>query len=75
MNRISRCNFIQKSAITAGMVSVVPFGLDGSLPSIGPVENKSPREVWIAGVSQMGLKAETPGLMVETIMGILKEAV
>lgn len=74
-NRISRRNFIQKSALTAGMVSVVPFGLDGDLASADPLEDRSPREVWIAGVSQMGLKAKTPELMVETILGILKEAV
>jgi predicted amidohydrolase len=72
-NRISRRNFIQKSAITAGMVSVVPFGLDRDLASAHPVDARSPREVWIAGVSQMGLRAKTSELMVETILGILKE--
>jgi predicted amidohydrolase len=73
-NRISRRNFIQKSALTAGMVSVVPFGLDRDLASAEPIDYRSPREAWIAGVSQMGLKAKTPELMVETILGILKEA-
>jgi beta-ureidopropionase len=73
-NHISRRNFIQKSALTAGMVSVVPFGLDRDLASADPVEDRSPRELWIAGVSQMGLTAKTPELMVETILGILKEA-
>lgn len=73
--RISRRNFIHKSALTAGMVSVVPFGLDHNMASTNPSEDKSPREVWIAGVSQMGLKAKTPELMVEKILEILKETV
>jgi beta-ureidopropionase len=73
-NRISRRNFLQKTALTTGVISVVPFGIEGYMPSIEPVENKSPREVWIAGVSQMGLKAKTPELMVETVLRILKEA-
>ena len=73
-NRISRRNFIQKSALTAGMVSVVPFGLDRDPASADPVEDRSPREVWIAGVSQMGLSAKTPESMVEKILAILRGA-
>jgi hypothetical protein len=39
-----------------------------------PIENKSPREVWIAEVSQVGLRAQTPELIVERVLVILKEA-
>lgn len=74
-NRISRRNFLQKTALTTGMVSIVPFGISGEMPSVEAVENKSPREIWIAGVSQMGLQAKTPELMVEKILEILREAV
>ncbi len=37
--------------------------------------NKLPREVWIAGISQMDLQATTPQLMVDEIFRILKEVV
>ena len=37
--------------------------------------NKLPREVWIAGVSQMGLQAKTSQLMVEAVLRILEEVI
>jgi beta-ureidopropionase len=74
-NLISRRNFIQKTALTTGMASVAPFALSDDLPLSAQTEKKSLHEVWIAGVSQMGLRAKTPELMIERIFGILEEAV
>lgn len=74
-NLISRRNFIQKTAVTTGIASVAPFGIASNLSSTAPDENKSLHEVWIAGISQAGLRAKTPELMVEKIMGVLKEVV
>ncbi len=72
---ISRRNFIQKTALTAGMASVAPFAAPDDLSLSVQTAGKSLHEVWIAGVSQMGLRAKTPELMVEKIFGVLNEAV
>ncbi len=74
-NRISRRNFIQKTAITTGLASVAPFGVAGDLSSFEKNGKKSSHEVWIAGVSQMGLREKTPELMVERVLEILKQVV
>lgn len=74
-NLISRRNFIQKTAVTTGIASVAPFGLANGSSSPQNKERKSLHEVWIAGVSQMGLRARTPELMVEQIFNILKDVV
>jgi predicted amidohydrolase len=50
--------------------SVAPFAA-GELALSGQDKTKSPREVWIAGVSQMGLRAKTPELMVDKVMEAL----
>ncbi len=55
--RITRRNFIQKTAVTSTLATIVPAGLTGRAFSVKPGEESSPREVWIAGVSQMGLHA------------------
>ena len=74
-NNISRRNFIQKTAMTTGMAaSVAPFGMAGTM-STSEQKNRSQREVWIAGVSQEGLRAKTPELMVGKIMEVLKGVV
>jgi beta-ureidopropionase len=70
---ISRRNFIQKTTLTAGLVSVVPTGINEDISLPEQTDEKSLREVWIAGICQMGLRAKTPELMVERIMGILKD--
>jgi predicted amidohydrolase len=69
-NRITRRNFIRKTALTTGVASVVPMGVRSDF-SAGGLHGT--HEVWIAGVSQMGLKAKTPELMTEKIHGLLKE--
>src|SRR5687767_13638155 len=80
-NLISRRNFCHKTALTTGMATLAPLGLSAELPSVidkasGQTNNKrSSHEVWIAGVSQMGLRAKTPELMVEKIFGVLEEII
>jgi beta-ureidopropionase len=74
-NRISRRNFIQKTALTTGAASLLPLGMAGNSFAAEAVEDKSSREIWIAGISQMDLIAETPELMAEKVYGILKEVV
>ncbi len=71
--KISRRNFIHKAGIASGLASVVPSAAANGLSSFMPDDKMSPREVWIAGVSQAGLRAKTPELMVKKIMGILSE--
>lgn len=68
---ISRRSFVRKTALTTGLAAVASAGLVSRDPS----ENNSGREVWIAGVSQMGLRAKTADLMAERIHGILSDAV
>ena len=72
--QISRRNFISNTAITAGMASFVPFGMTSGSTLRANAGNKSPGEVWIAGLSQMWLSAETAEQMVEKILNILKDA-
>lgn len=52
-----------------------PLAWAGSASSPPANERRSSHEVWIAGVSQMGLKANTSEQMVEKIFGILKKIV
>lgn len=74
-HEISRRDFIQKTALTTGMASFIPSSLSANPPEFGTNEVRPPREVWIAGVSQMGIKAETPELMVGKVEEVLKQAV
>jgi len=73
-NSITRRNFIQKTAIASGLAGFVPTGITQNIVSAKPKGEILPREVWIAGVSQMGLHAATPDIMVDQIFDILKEA-
>ena len=74
-NSISRRNFIRKTTLTTGIASVAPFEIARSMSLSGQPAKKSLNEIWIAGISQMGLRAKTPELMVERIFGILKDIV
>ena len=69
---ISRRNFLQKAAAATGMASMVPFGLGNNSMTAESDTGVLPREVWIAGVSQMGLNAETPEQMSKIILEILE---
>jgi predicted amidohydrolase len=72
-NRITRRNFIQKTAVTSGLASLAPIGMTGNAFYGNPVDQRFPQEAWIACVSQMGLHAQTPDLMVDQIFGILAQ--
>lgn len=74
-NNFSRRNFLRTSAITTGLTAISPIAFSNN-PAISEMEKtKLPREVWIAGISQMDLHAQTPQLMVDEIFGILKDVV
>src|SRR5664279_3645511 len=70
--RISRRNFLQKTAVTSGL-GLVQTGLAGNILNTKPDKEIPPHEVWIAGVSQMNLRAATADEMVDQIFEILKE--
>jgi beta-ureidopropionase len=72
---ISRRKFLRQTALTTGVASMAPLTLLGEVPSEQTSRSNSTREVWIAGVSQMGLRAETPELMVEKVKGLLNNVV
>ena len=57
------------------MTSLAPLGLADNRRSVLDEERRSSHAVWIASVSQMGLRAKTPELMVEKIFGVLEEIV
>jgi hypothetical protein len=69
-NGLSRRSFIKESALTAGIASISPFAVQGDFQ-----EGKLPREVWIAGLSQMNLYTETPELMLEEVIRIVRNGV
>ena len=74
-NRISRRSFCQKTALTTGMASLAPLGFARNTPSGRVGNGRSSHDVWIAGVSQMGLRAKTPDSMVEKILTVLEEVI
>jgi len=78
MNRNSRRNFLQKSALTASLASISTIGLAETFgidrPSNSP-ENpvgKLPREVWIASFSQEKLFTDSIETMVKSVMEYLR---
>lgn len=74
-NFISRRKFLRETALTTGMASVSSLGLISCAKTgLSPGKN-SGHEVWIAGVSQLGLKANTADLICEKILGILKDVI
>jgi beta-ureidopropionase len=73
--RISRRNFIHKTALTTGAASLAPLAMAGKSFASEPAADRSSREIWIAGISQMDLTAETPELMAEKVYKILDEVV
>jgi predicted amidohydrolase len=70
----SRRNFIKKSALTTGMAAIGTYGTARSSSLSEKTTDKLPREVWIAGLSQMGMQTETSQQMVEGILQSLKKA-
>ncbi len=70
MNNYPRRSFLKKSMMTAGLASMGSVGGRAAGPVVDR-RQKLPREVWIAGVSQMGMKTRTAAEMVKEIFGIL----
>ncbi len=70
---LSRRSFIQKSAITTGMVSVYPLSMSQNYRKEELAKKKHLNEVWIASFSQAGLYADTVELMMTQILEKLKE--
>lgn len=73
VNLISRRNFIEKTALTTGAVSIFPIGLANNSCAQSTRHKGSLHDVWIAGVSQAGLSAKTPEEMVEKVLVVLKD--
>ena len=69
---ISRRHFIEKAAATAGLTA---FGSGMAFARQQTVEERLPREVWIATLSQDRLSAETPEKMVQFVLSILKKCI
>ena len=72
MKSITRRDFIQKTAVTSGLASLVPVTMAGNLLSDDSEPEKPPRQVWIAGVSLMNLQAKTSKNMIDQILNILE---
>jgi beta-ureidopropionase len=73
--QISRRKFFKTTAFSTGMAALTPVAIAADGSPFMSNDGKSAHEVWIAGVSQMGLRAATPELMVDKILGILKEII
>jgi len=82
---ISRRNFIEKAAVTAGLTAVGYDTLFGKSSNLSPtpspqerevlLQERLPREVWIATVSQEGMSAETTEKMAEAMLGVIGKSV
>lgn len=71
---ISRRNFIEKAAVTAGFTALGTDALFGNTYDMKESQDRLPREVWIATVSQQGLSAETPEKMVQLILPFMEKS-
>ena len=72
---ISRRNFIEKATITAGLTALGAEPVFGKSSDTSRTNEKLPREVWIATVSQHGLSTETSEQMVKSVLAILAKSV
>ena len=72
---ITRRTFIEKATMTAGLTALGSESLFGR-PSLvsEQQQDRLPREVWIATVSQHGLSADTSAQMVKTVLAILEKS-
>ncbi|MCK5137116.1 MAG: carbon-nitrogen hydrolase family protein [Bacteroidales bacterium] len=72
-NSISRRHFIQKTAVTTGIVTTGSFTFANRLSGSIPDQRKLSRDVWIASFSQEGIYADTAELMVRKVLDELKK--
>jgi beta-ureidopropionase len=70
--KFSRRNFLKTSAITSGLAIVSPYPFASDPKVTKSVSGKLPREVWIAGISQMDLQTETPELMIAEVIKLME---
>lgn len=66
---------MKKTAISSTMAVTGSYSFANARSDTENKTEKLPREVWISCISQMGLHAETPELMVDTILGILRRVI
>ena len=73
--QFSRRSFLKKTAISGGMVSAGTVGWANHISSSNDFIPQSPREVWIAAISQMELKKESFEDMMAAIDTIIRKIV
>jgi len=70
---ISRRNFFEKSAATAGIVTLGPISSVIASENKKEQLEKNPRKVWIASISQMKMNAPTSAEMVDQVIDSLNQ--
>ena len=71
---ISRRHFIGKATVAAGLAAAGTESLFGKTTENQLLQERLPREVWIATVSQHGLNTETSEKMAQAILAIMGKA-
>ena len=72
-NDSTRRSFLKKSALTASAMTAGSLGITQKSSEIIMNVPKLPREVWIAGISQMDLRAKDPDSMVEKVVNLIND--
>ncbi|HJZ39143.1 MAG TPA: carbon-nitrogen hydrolase family protein [Bacteroidales bacterium] len=72
-NNSSRRSFIKQSAMATGAIAAYPLNIAGNASLQRLANTRLPREVWIGGLSQMGLHTATSRLMMEEVKRILED--
>ena len=73
-SNFSRRNFLRNAALTTGLAAAGTSGLAmGETLSTPAAEQKLPREVWIAALSQAGLTATSSEQMIDRLLQIMEE--
>ena len=72
--RESRRNFVKNSTLATGMAAIGTFATAKQTVAAEKATDRLPREVWIAGLSQMGMQTDTPQEMVKEVLLSLEKA-
>ncbi len=72
---ISRRHFIEKATVTASLTALGSASVFGKTSESPAPDDRLPREVWIATVSQHGLNADTSEQMVRSVLAILERSI
>lgn len=72
----TRRKFLKQSVVTASFAALTPYGFENRplLQDTGK-RDKLPREVWIAGISQMNLQTQTSQLMLDGLRRVVDNVV